>query len=1203
MVLAVSVLSPFSLFSQDIAGGGTTTTYTGAEFLSKAKDGKIRIVNNNLTVTTTIEIAKGKSYTIDLNGYVLQGNLADGGFIFAVKEGGELIIEDSRPTLGHAGHLDDEGKFIWGTAGQTMGVSGGIIYNLQKSGKSTRGISVEGKCIIRKAKIMGCHAEDIGAAVVVSSSGTFVMESGEIRYNYTASKATAGHSAGVIYGEPSHNNQGSIINISNTVISDNNTLGNGGAICGYNVSLTRCTIENNKTTQNGGAVYIRKTDDSKDDASLSINSCKFSNNEANNGGAVFAEAGVSTVITNGTDKTIFSRNKAINNGGGIYVRTLNIGGAAGKLVLFEKNSAVTGGGLVIYGETDIDYCEIKNNYASANGGGIFARATTNISNSLITSNWAMSSEPKDAEKQVNLGRGGGFYFQGIKEDLSDTTNPTFTLSNTKVTGNASMYYGGGGQVCTGATLILNTGSNIDNNQSILHGAGGVHVTATARLTLEDGSISNNRAYTVGGAIHSSYGCELNFNGGIIQGNFANQRGGGVHINTGGEMVLNGTSIIGNSVERGKDMLYSTITENDGIYTWSQPEPGTTSGYNLDKDGNVALSGYGGGVLIDSGTFTMNSGVISNNSAEIGGGGVALVMIRIGEEENSTDDESIKLKKILGDDRLYNYKVANFRLISGTIADNKTLGNSAETEETRLGFEIGNGAGVYIMENNLKSKLKNLTKAEWQNIYTTRKQELDKPDNPYVYDDAVDGWKYTKFQELYTGISQATVTGGSITENEATGNGGGLFLQQGLVNLDNLNMSHNTALGDGGGLHLNDGTLTIGSNEVNKIESNTANNGGGVCIANGTLSIGNCSIKQNEATNFGGGLYVANTNQVAIELLGGGVFESNEALAGGGMAVGGPITLSFQGSLQNNKAVNGGGIYLLPGTQTVSGSKLIFKGGFIRNNQVMSENIMKNETAYQKSVTEVFGIGGGIFMGDYTTLSFDIVGNDLGFYSNFASNGADDIFANGKGTNVELPDVSNMNMAECNVPVPDDALYWVEDYITGDTGYSYGTKKKTENAGVLRYRDALKNPDLGTFKLETTDFENAKTKYLCLSLGYKLIYATIQKEGLRAGETAIFKLYNMKDSSNPLFYASILLMGTDGNSPVSKKIALPEGYWRVEETGWSWSYTPKVSNLDCEVRETDENLFNFTNNSKEIDERMYNESIKVNTMGSSLNNNQ
>ena len=1152
------------------------------------------ILIDNTTIKGALIIDKGNNVTVDLNGYVLQGNMTNGGFVFEVKEGATLTIKDSQPNVGHAGHLDEKGRFVWGTTGQTMGVNGGIIYNLQKEGKSTQGISVSGTCIIERAKIMGCHSEHIGAAVVVTSSGSFTMKAGEIRYNYSASKASGtrveGESAGVIYGEPSHGNQGSIIKISKTVISDNNTLGNGGAICGYNVTLTDCTLGNNTTTRNGGAVYVRRTDDSSKGASLTITSSTFSNNSAVHGGAIFAEEGASVAIKEGS---VFSSNKATNNGGGIYVYDLEIKGTAAQKVLFKKNTAVTGGGLcVLYAEDDkcnIEYCEINDNYATTNGGGIFARTNTTIKNSWIQRNRAMKTEPQEwildddgDRKLVNSGRGGGFYFQGISETDKDVINPTFNLENTLVTYNASMYYGGGGQVCTGATLNLNSGSQIDNNVAVLHGAGGLHVTGTATVNINDGSsISGNTASTVGGAIHSSYGCTLNFNGGIIQNNIAHQRGGGVHINTGGEMLLQGTQIINNKVTRGPDMQYSEVTESDGIYSWTEPvAENEKSNYKLDEDGNVEYSGYGGGVLIDSGTLTMNGGSISDNSAEIGGGGVALVMIRIGDMEGNSDSPEDRLRSVLKDSRFYNYKVVQFTLNDGHILYNKTTKTSSVDEETRLGYEIGNGAGVYIMENALKSKLGGalLTEAQWQEY-------------------AEGKGTYQKYKEIYEGISGANVTGGSMTGNEASGRGGALFLQQGIVDMDNLTMNQNTAVGDGGGLYLHDGTLTIGSDGENQVMNNEAKNGGGICIANGTLSIGYCDIKNNQATNFGGGLYVANTEEVKITLDGGGVFNNNTAVAGGGMAVGGPITLNFQGSLQSNTADNGGGIYLLPKQDSRNGATLVFKGGFIRDNSANGSRDVG--TGYFGDVSSILGFGGGIFLSTGTTFTTSLdEGATLGFYNNKAKTGGDDIFANGNGTTVNLPSVSTMYLTDWDVPTTQ--IYWVEDYVLNDTKYrEFGSNMIGDvKDEVRRYQDAL-NQSLPIYKVVDEYFEGVKNKYLCLSLGYKILYMTIKKMGLQEGESAIFNIY---DTANKL-YRTVLLTGR-GNQTI-QKVAVPEGAWRVEEDdGWTWNYkqsivSPENGIIEIKDVKTDvENTITFTNELKDTDKKMYDETIKVNVMGTS-----
>ena len=62
-----------------------------------------------------------------------------------------------------------------------------------------------------------------------------------------------------------------------------------------------------------------------------------------------------------------------------------------------------------------------------------------------------------------------------------------------------------------------------------------------------------------------------------------------------------------------------VSETGGIYSWSEPTKETN---------NLANTGYGGGITVDAGSCTMNSGSLSGNYAETGGGGIALVMLNL-----------------------------------------------------------------------------------------------------------------------------------------------------------------------------------------------------------------------------------------------------------------------------------------------------------------------------------------------------------------------------------------------------------------------------------------------------------------------------------------------------------------------------------------------------------------------------------------------
>jgi len=271
--------------------------------------------------------------------------------------------------------------------------------------------------------------------------------------------------------------------------------------------------------------------------------------------------------------------------------------------------------------------------------------------------------------------------------------------------------------------------------------------------------------------------------------------------------------------------------------------------------------------------------------------------------------------------------------------------------------------------------------------------------------------------------------------------------------------------------------------------------------------------------------------------------------------------------------------------------------------------LANQTAYQKDVDAVTGVGGGVFMADYTTLDFDVT-NTLGFYGNRATNAADDIFANGKGTSVTLPAVENMTLKDFSVPA--SKLFWAEDYYSHyengiyelDESYSSGTNLLTmpglEPEHNLRYQFALQNLKRDHITLVGADKFNDfhKRKYVCLALGYEIFYVTIKKKGLQKGESAMFNISTTK-AGVPNLYISMLLSNNNKAEKegewIIKRVALPQGTWTVAENiNWSWSYTPEGQTFVEKSVDNDEVVFEFTNTKNNAG--LHDEDIEVNEMG-------
>lgn len=428
--------------------------------------------------------------------------------------------------------------------------------------------------------------------------------------------------------------------------------------------------------------------------------------------------------------------------------------------------------------------------------------------------------------------------------------------------------------------------------------------------------------------------------------------------------------------------------------------------------------------------------------------------------------------------------------------------------------------------------------------------------------------------------------GTISTNTAI-DGAGIYIDRQTINcLDNgsvMEITSNTASNDGGGIYIsNGGSLVM---DACNIASNSAVRGGGICIQEGTFNIADGLIKSNTSSAEGGGLYVSNSTGATVTVSG-GKFSANNASAGGGICVSGARLEMHDGVIEKNSAGIGGGFFL------TKNAVMDFGNGIIRNNTAAAGGISQSfKTGYQAEASKLIGMGGGIYLDTGTSLNFTEE-NNLGLYSNLADYGADDIFANGKNTSITLPDVSKMQLTDFDTPTDD--LFWAEDYVSKDSQYTKGTYINTgyTTGGNLpeRYRESLR------LLHEIYKVQGGQTlkKYTCLALGYGVLFITVEKKGLKEGESAIFTIARKETPGTP--FRTVILTGNASGTPVSKKVALNSGTWIVSESDWSWSYDPKGSkSIERPIKYTstdDELVFSFEN-AKNTNAVLHDEAIVVN----------
>lgn len=247
----------------------------------------------------------------------------------------------------------------------------------------------------------------------------------------------------------------------------------------------------NQAEDVGGALFVQSSLETVDSMRIDLVDAEFENNEANRGGAVYlAGPGATLTSVNG----IFGRNRALDPGaaggaiwtagsidltGGVFIDNAadpaaqggvpSEGGAVAMVgvtdgtslravdVTFTANDADLGGAVSLgsLDEASFDGCTFQFNTAQVAGGGLHARSV--LQGLSITGSTFVSNDSGE--------RGGGLQLE------TDTT-----LASTSVTLNTAVF-GGGVYLATGATLHLESGTEVTENTATstvdAHPGGGV----------------------------------------------------------------------------------------------------------------------------------------------------------------------------------------------------------------------------------------------------------------------------------------------------------------------------------------------------------------------------------------------------------------------------------------------------------------------------------------------------------------------------------------------------------------------------------------------------------------------------------------------------------------------------------------------------------------------------------------------------------
>ena len=463
----------------------------------------------------------------------------------------------------------------------------------------------------------------------------------------------------------------------------------------------------------------------------------------------------------------------------------------------------------------------------------------------------------------NAPNGGGVYVHG----------GAFTMSGGSITGNTAHTAGAGVYAISGVFTMAGgaiTG-NTSINESSSNRGGGVCMTG-GTFTMAGGEISNNVA-DYGGGVRVEAAGTMEMTGGEIKGNTARDNSGGVYFGTFCSFTLSGGTISNNSAEKGGGVWFSgkEFTMEGGVIC----------------DNTAINSGMGGGVYMKDGSFNMTAGTISRNTANMKGGGVYMEVGSLNMSGGTIGGESDEDRNDASNGGGVYMKDGSFNMTGGAISHNNSNTHGGGVYMEGGNFTLSGKDGV-ISGNNAMSKGGGVI---------------------------VDG--------------SFALSGGSISDNQASG-GGGLFVtNDGTFEMSGGSIDGNTAnVISGGGVFVYGMFEMTGGSISNNHADSIGFGGGGVFVTVDSRSqnpVGSFTLSAGEITGnssgMGGGVFLLNRG--SFEMSGGHMTE-NTGNNGAGVYVGSSSTFTLSGGdVSGNVAATGGGVYVPDGAEfTMSGGSVI-----------------------------------------------------------------------------------------------------------------------------------------------------------------------------------------------------------------------------------------------------------------------------------------
>ena len=298
------------------------------------------------------------------------------------------------------------------------------------------------------------------------------------------------------------------------------------------------------------------------------------------------------------------------------------------------------------------------------------------------------------------------------------------------------------------------------------------------------------------------------------------------------------------------------------------------------------------------------------------------------------------------------------------------------------------------------------------------------DNPGMYRTARGGGIYS------APGSTLTIRGCVIRDNESQGGGGGIYSEKATFTMsDNSVVRSNKSLDKGGGLrvdaHNGSANITnseISSNTVEYHNAQSASNGGGIHLDDGILNLTDCVIKNNNSSKYGGGIYILKgmVNATNCSVLYNQSYDASdkfEGYGGGVCIMGGAYNMDGGTVAENSSYIEkGGGIFVNAGKTLKIKGVVNISGNWKYDDPSLDKKSNTNVHIMGSGATDYITINGSI-AGSFISVSKTGEGvftNGLKNHGNIANFSSDEegyhIFPEGDEAKLGIPEDLNPDSA-------------------------------------------------------------------------------------------------------------------------------------------------------------------------------------------------